>query len=203
MPEALYEVVFGQPDPTDDQLVEAGGDLGKVPLLNTYALLDAAKVTNFVEMLETSSLEHRCLFKGVAYDELKDAAPWIVRLEEHNTFTRNLFTSAGMPSNMWDREPGIYIRSRATLDELWKHFRKFTKARDNKGAWYYIKYWEPAFFVDYVLSMRPEKQKIIIGDCDSFVIVRKKATRHVIKNQSSSSSSSVSVMGNSGELNGL
>lgn len=94
-------------------------------------------------MLEASGLEHRCLFKGNAYDELKNVAPWIARLEEGNAFTRNLFTRSSAPWHLWDTEPGIYIRAHGTLDEMWKHFRKFTKVKDEEGKWFYFRFWEP------------------------------------------------------------
>ncbi|MEP4929489.1 MAG: hypothetical protein ABJT31_17080, partial [Hyphomicrobiales bacterium] len=58
VPDALYEPLFGQPDDTP---------------LHTYAILDAAKFPNLPELLEVSGLVHRCLFKGDAFDELKDA----------------------------------------------------------------------------------------------------------------------------------
>lgn len=37
------------------------------------------QITNLPVLLEASPLEHRCLFKGSAYDALKDVAPWVVR----------------------------------------------------------------------------------------------------------------------------
>lgn len=43
---------------------------------------------------------------------------------------------------MWDKEPGIYIRSRASLDELWKHFRKFTRVQNVHSKWYYWRFWD-------------------------------------------------------------
>jgi len=130
VPDALYEPLFGQPDITGGALAAAGGDLVRLPPLQTYAILDAAKVLSLPEMLEASGLEHRCLFKGAAYDEMKDVAPWIVRLEEGNSFTRNLFTRSDVPWHMWDSEPGIYLRSIGTLNDMWKHFRKFTRVQD-------------------------------------------------------------------------
>ena len=55
VPDAIYEPLFGQPSDAP---------------LHTYAILDAAKVPNLPELLEVSGLEHRCLFKGDAYDDL-------------------------------------------------------------------------------------------------------------------------------------
>lgn len=137
-PDALYGVLFGQSQPSDVEIAVAGGDPQNVPPIQTYALLDAAKITHLPEMLGASDLEHSCLFKGAAYEELKDVAPWLVRLEEGNDFTRNLFTAGCAPWHLWEREAGVYIRSRASLEELWRHFRKFNRIQDENQKWYYL-----------------------------------------------------------------
>lgn len=145
VPDALYGALFDQPDLS----AENGGATCKViavPPLQTYAILDAAKVTNLPELLECSDLEHRCLFKGNAYDEMHNVAPWIVRLEESNSFTRSLFTRSDAPWHLWDQKPGVFFRSRRTLDELQRHFRKFTKVRDENDKWLYLRWWETSFW---------------------------------------------------------
>lgn len=145
VPDALYEPLFGQPEPSAAEVVQYGG-ADKVPPLNTYAILDAAKVVNFVVMLEASGLEYRCLFKGKAAEEMRDVAPYVVRLEEGNDFTRNLFSKdpeQDVPWFMWDKKPGIYVRSRGALADMWKHFRKFTKVQDENGKWFYVRFFDP------------------------------------------------------------
>ncbi|NSX55554.1 DUF4123 domain-containing protein [Parasulfitobacter algicola] len=144
VPTALYDLFFGHLDPSDVNPIALGDTLEDVPHLQTYAILDAAKVTNLPELLAMSELEHRCLFKGQAEDNLRSVAPWIVKLEEGNAFTRHLFTHENdVPWYLWDKEPGIYIRSLATLDQLWKHFRKFTRLQDENGKLYYQRFYDP------------------------------------------------------------
>ena len=157
VPAALQGALFGQPEPTETELAGASGDTSKVLPLHTFAILDAAKVKNLPEMLETSGLEHRCLFKGDAFDKLKDVAPWIVRLEEGNSFTRNLFTRSDAPWHLWDAEPGIYIRSRTKLDVVWAHFRKFTRVQDEYAKWYYWRFWEPKWTIGQLSDMQPDQ----------------------------------------------
>ena len=137
VPDALYEPLFGQPTDTP---------------LHTYAILDAAKVPNLPELLEVSGLAHRCLFKGDAYDELKDVAPWIVQLEDKNAFTRNLFTRSDAPWHLWDSEVGIYLRSTANLQTLNAHFRTFTKLQQTDGRWRYFRFWEPLVLQAYLTA---------------------------------------------------
>jgi len=159
VPDALYQPLFGQPDPTPAEVAQYGS-AEKVPPLSTYAILDAAKVVNFIEMLEASELEHRCLFKGKAAEEMRDVAPYVVRLQEGVDFTRNLFShdpEQEVPWFMWDREPGIYVRSRGSLEEMWRHFRKFTKVQDEDGKWFYFRFWEPKVILNLLSQKRPER----------------------------------------------
>lgn len=155
VPDALHDALFGQPEPRATEIEAAGGDPAAIPPMQTYAILDAAKVTNLPEILERSGLEHRCLFKGNAYDELKNVAPWIVRLEEDNAFTRNLFTRGDAHWCMWDQEPGIYVRARGTLDDMWKHFRKFTRIQDEDGKWFYFRFWEATLYISSTENRPP------------------------------------------------
>ncbi|NSX56065.1 DUF4123 domain-containing protein [Parasulfitobacter algicola] len=149
VPDALQNSLFGQTDPDRP--------------LHTYAILDAAKVTNLPELLSTSKLEHRCLFKGQAADDLKNVAPWVVKLEADNTFTRHLFTHDpvdDVPWYLWDKEAGIYIRSTATLDQLRAHFRKFTKVQDDAKKWFYFRFWEPSVLISYFKDRMIDSDKI-------------------------------------------
>jgi|GEM_PF-2152351 len=143
VPDDLYDFLFGM---AENEVGDNNNDVADDKYLGTYAILDAAKIVNTTELLAVSGLEYRCLFKGDAYDDLKGVAPYIVALKEDNAFTRNLFTSAGAPWHLWPKEAGIYIRSAATLDDLWAHFRKFTKISDEQGKWYFLRFWDGMFF---------------------------------------------------------
>ncbi len=168
VPDALRAPLFGQPEPTEAEIEHYGG-AEAVPPMQTYAILDAAKIFGLPEMLAPSGLEHRCLFKGEAYDEMKDVAPWIVRLEEDNDFTGRQFTEGKPPWCMWGKDVGIYVRSRADLNILWGHFRKFTKVQDENGKWYYWRFWEPAALIKAGESRR-RISKLLYSPQDSFVV---------------------------------
>ena len=113
------------------------------PKSHVYAVIDAAKVFGMPEMLEASGMEHACLFQGDAAEELRDVAPWLVKLEAGRKFTQGLFSSGDTHWQMLDREPGIFLRSSASLRDLRAHLRKFTRIRDEAGKWYYLRFWEP------------------------------------------------------------
>lgn len=151
VPHALYAMLFGQPDAADG---------GAVAPLHTYAVLDAAKVSGLPEMLETSGLEHACLFQGDAADTLRDVAPWIVRLEDGARLTRCLFTKGDAPWQMWDNEPGIFLRSTETLQNVRRHLRKFTNVQDEDSTSYYFRFWEPGLAAWYFESILSDAERV-------------------------------------------
>lgn len=155
VPDALRDTIFGQPEPAIAEIKAAGGDATDLPLMQTYALLDAAKIMHLAERLKASGLEHRCLYQGDAADNHSDAAPWLVRLEDGNAFTRSLFSAAETPENLWWSDPGLFIRSRRGLDDLRNHLRKFTRLQDEQDKWFYFRFWEGWHF--HVLAGRQEK----------------------------------------------
>ncbi len=153
IPHAIRTALFGQQTPDAQTMT---GAPGQQPHTETFALLDAAKVTGLVELLESSELEHRCFFKGRPFEALKDVAPWLVRLEPGNRFTRYLFTDdpqGDVPWYLWRTNPGIFIRSQSGFEQVFKHFRKFIKVTDDTGAWLYVRMAEPAFWQGLI---RPE-----------------------------------------------
>lgn len=136
VPPRIRQQLFSSPE----EIADSGASFS-----NTYAVIDAAKVPGLPEMLESSGLEHECLFQGEAERELKDVAPWVVRLEESSSFTRCLFTSGKASWQMWDAEFGIFVRSEQQLSDLRRALRKFTKVKDQNGKWFYFRFWEPDY----------------------------------------------------------
>ncbi|SFR55642.1 DUF4123 domain-containing protein [Litoreibacter janthinus] len=146
------------PDPLFASLFGPIGDA--VPA--TFAILDAAKLPDLPELLLGSGLEHQCLFSGDALEELGHVAPWIIRLEAENSFTRNLFTQTEPPApwTHWDKDAGIYLRSMASLELLCAHFRKFTKVRmegvpkGDRAEWQFFRFYDPEQAVLYFDAIR-------------------------------------------------
>jgi hypothetical protein len=166
VPDKLYEPLFGQPEPTKQE-IEQYGNQDQVPPMKLYAILDAAKVKvpGLRSLLDTSGLDFACLLTGQDYDELKDSAPYIVELKEDNDFTRTLFTynpnfsDKHLSVHLWHKEPGIYIRSRASLVEVGQHFAQFVRIPDEQGKRYFFRFWEAMYLVELLrqIAIKPGK----------------------------------------------
>lgn len=117
-----------------------------------YALIDVTRAFGLAEDLESSGLEVRSLFTGEAEDALEEVAPWLVKLDLENSFTRRLLTQLeGEDQNgaYWTAESALFLRSEGEMADVWKHLRKFTRVQDETGKWYYLRYWESRFFAIY------------------------------------------------------
>jgi hypothetical protein len=146
VPDALMDVLFGQPDDAPD--------------LHTYAILDAAKIKGLPETITGWGLENRCLYQGQAFDRLGDVAPWIVRLTPNSSFTRHLFTQGPARWHLWDHETGIFLRSHGTLDQLWKHFRHFTILRNDAGDTRYFRFYDPRAAAMYFAGLADWPERV-------------------------------------------
>ncbi len=91
-------------------------------------------------LLETSGLRYQSLFQGEAQEELGEHAPYLVELKDVNDFTRRLFTGSEGVGGLWEKELGIFIRSRTGFDALRKHLRKFTQVQNEEGKWFYFRF---------------------------------------------------------------
>lgn len=172
VPACLQDALFGDP----------GGSAGAP--LGTFAVLDGARISGLPEYLETSGLQHRCLFTGKAEVEMREVAPWIVRLHDDNAFVRNLFTRGAGARHHWDKRPGIYLRSRADLPDVWRHFRRFTKVQDDAGTWFHLRFWEPEVLLDLATCLEPVNALAFFGEM-RFVVPDKAGAVHIVERHAS------------------
>ena len=156
VPDGLYDALFGQPDPSPAEIAAASDDPAAVPAMRTYAILDAAKISDLPEWLEHSGLEHRCLFKNKAQDDYGTVAPWLVELDASSRLLRQLFTRAEGRGHFWDDEAAVFLRTRAGIDPLWRHLRKFTQLRDADGQMRYFRFWQADLLLELLALDRDQ-----------------------------------------------
>lgn len=117
--------------------------------MKVYVILDAGKVTHLISYIEDSDCAYDCLFQGDLFqgdaaEKMREVAPYIVELDLHKNFTRYVFSASSMPSGLWGKEAGIFIRSRLDRFNLRKHFRRFTYIQvESDKTWVFFRFWEP------------------------------------------------------------
>lgn len=172
LPKVVKESLFDQPVTSDGDPAQYGG-ADDAPPLQTFAILDAAKFGAGASEIESCNMPFKCLFIGKAAKELADIAPYIVQLDPRNRFTRRLFKhDPCLPEEMtsmhlWHREPGIYVRTRLSMEALWRHFRRFTRVRDDRGTWFVLRFYDPNVVLDMAEHLeQSNKRRFFVPDIE-------------------------------------
>lgn len=125
-----------------------------------YAIVDAAKAVNLIGIMHDSGLEYRCLFEGQDAKDFRDFSPYLILLNKHSDFTRNLFTSSSMPNALWNKNIAIYLRSTASIDDLAIGFRRLIRAYEVNGEYHYFRFWDGVFAYIFFEELKTFKEYI-------------------------------------------
>ncbi len=125
---------------------------------HVYAVLDAAKVFGLPELLETSGLAYRSLFKGKAAQEYADTAPYVVRLLREHSLTRRLLRATDPEDPLgWTAGPGLFVQTPLSLTGLQIALRKFTMLPDAaQNRRLYFRFYDPVVFRTVMVNAQPE-----------------------------------------------
>ena len=149
----LKELLFGQP--------EQGS------CLRTYFIVDATLRKNITRVFDLDTplvdVPIQCLFKGDAAIELKEVAPYLIDMTVPAESWGDLHKLPGFHQKFfaehWDHGTGIFVRSHADFDQVFRHFRRITKYISNDGKSYFFRFWESNSVFDYFLGIQGNLQK--------------------------------------------
>ena len=129
------------------------------PDTNVVAVLDGASVANLFEMLDRHRPEHCCLFSGDLAPDHAMTAPYLVRLEREDEFTRWIIAEG------WGSHWGIFAAVGAAADfrRVRKHFRTFLMVRSHQGKPLYFRFYDPRVFRVYLPTCNSEEMTYVYG----------------------------------------
>lgn len=137
-PKWLFDAVFGQDASRDN---DPGGGI-----LRSYLLVDATLFSQVAGplSLEESHLPIRSLFQGEAEREYAASAPYILDLTLPDNWQSGApLAYRAFASRYWGHQSGVVLRSRASLDQLRRHLRRFTRMkRSDTGDWVLFRFWD-------------------------------------------------------------
>ncbi len=153
IPADLKERLFGQP--------EDGAQM------RTYLIVDATlrkEITGFFD-LDVLDVPVKCLFKGEAAKEMEEQAPYLVDMTlpdgawDDNglvpAFHRDFFCTH------WGRNTGIFIRTTGHMDDVWRHFRKFTLLpREGAAGRVFVRFWDEQYIRLYFPHIATDKDRV-------------------------------------------
>jgi hypothetical protein len=101
-------------------------------------------------------------FKGRAAIEFEKSAPYLLDL----SLPENAFMDTNkVPKfqidffeNHWGHSTNIFIRTKAPIESVIQHFKKFTKIQDEDNKWYFFRFWEPRKIINFLSETDAEQQ---------------------------------------------
>jgi hypothetical protein len=134
------------------------------PLLQLYAILDAARDTRIYSRLAELEAEVASLFRGEQAQELAAVAPYLVPLYRDDAFTHWLFTYG------WGNSWGVFVESPVGLADLRRHFQGFIMVYDEDGKPLYFRYYDPRVFRVYLPTCSEAELKTVFGPVSSYYV---------------------------------
>ncbi|WP_257812013.1 DUF4123 domain-containing protein [Aggregatibacter actinomycetemcomitans] len=146
-----------------------GGENYPLPKLKTYFVLDANKMPFF----HTLSLKAKMksLFQGRFGDDTAKVAPYLIEVirDEEHIHTGEMMGLFSLKSALhdfnWEDNLGIFIHSYADFDRVYHHLRKFPVLQDERGKWFFFRFYDPKVLRDYlaIIAKHPAKLNKFFG----------------------------------------
>ncbi len=127
-----------------------------------FALLDAARHDSIFPAVMGADCLIACLYRE-APDELARAAPYLVEIQPKSAFADWLF-------RRWGDHWGILLATRARLDDLYRHFRRFLIVKEAGGRRLYFRYYDPRVLRSYLPTCTAEELSTVFGPVERFVL---------------------------------
>jgi hypothetical protein len=128
-----------------------------------YALLDAARDEQVLDLLEKSGEEYECLYEGAPAEELAVVAPYLVRLPPQSKLLDTLVREG------WGKSWGVYLTSQQPLKEVRKHFRHFLKV-ESEGEEYLFRFYDPRVLRAFLPVCNAEETRQFFGPVDCYLM---------------------------------
>ena len=106
-------------------------------ITGNFILLDAARMNEAMEKAKELNPSHESLYKANEDELLQSVAPYLFRFQNQGEFN-NYFLENG-----WGDSWGIVLSSKASFEELHKHFRRFLMVKTEDGVELYFRFYDP------------------------------------------------------------
>jgi hypothetical protein len=131
---------------------------------NTFVILDGASVPGLPETLHRLQPEHECLFRGELEPDMREVAPYLVRLEPDSEFSDWVIEKG------WGKHWGIFALSPADLRTMRQHFRSLLVVYDPEGNPRRFRYYDPRVLSAHLPACNAADLAAMFGPVASYVM---------------------------------
>jgi hypothetical protein len=128
-----------------------------------FAVLDAARSSRVLGLLQQSAEEYRSLYEGHQGNALADVAPYLVRLPQDSSLLGALLAEG------WGENWGIYLTCTSPFLELRRHLRKFLMV--HAEGWenrMYFRFYDPRVLQAFLPTCTEDQLNNFFGPINCF-----------------------------------
>jgi uncharacterized protein DUF4123 len=130
-----------------------------------YAILDAARNIDIaLQVQNIPNVEYVSLYKGLKEEPMWDAAPYLVRCVRDSEFL-NWVVERG-----WGDSWGIFVNSRANLEDVCRHFQEFLIVQNEDGKEMYFRFYDPRVLPSFLSTCAPEERVKFFGPVNQVLV---------------------------------
>ncbi len=136
------------------------------PDLVLWAVLDGASTPQLLDAIFEHGVEHACLYSGELEPDMAEVAPYVVRIEPDEPFTRWLLSQG------WGQSWGIFAATTAATDLrlLRRHLRGLLTVYSPEGAPLYFRYYDPRVLRVYLPTCNSVETRLVFGLVQQFAM---------------------------------
>lgn len=132
--------------------------------MNSYLLLDAARMGEYLEDLKAIAPDHSSLYLSKPEDLLQSVAPYLFPLGT-NKQLENYYFNKG-----WGDSWGIMIHAASDLKNLLRHFRNFLTVKTEEGEELFFRFYDPRVLRVFLPTCDSKQLKDFFGPVDTFTM---------------------------------
>jgi hypothetical protein len=127
-----------------------------------YALIDGAAIPELRSKLYEMKPPHFCLFTGDLAADMAEVAPYLVRLIPQTPF------AAWTVEQFRDKNRGVFVHSRQTVEQMRSHFRSLVTVYDERGNPLTFRFYDPRVLREYLPTCNAAELKVFFGEVESY-----------------------------------
>jgi len=133
-------------------------------ITGNFILLDAARMNEAMEEAQRLNPAHESLYPKEDNVLLQSVAPYLFRFENESEFN-HYFIEKG-----WGDNWGVMINSKASFDELHKHFRRFLMVKTEDGVQLFFRFYDPRVLRIFLPTCDFKQLQEFFGPVQSFLL---------------------------------
>lgn len=127
-----------------------------------FGIVDSARNEEVFRYLVTGDVQYKSLFEGTMDVQSYGVSGFLVECKKESALYQ------WMVGEAWGDSCSIFFTSKASFDELFKHFQQFNRVYLEDDEVVLFRYYDPRVLRVYLPTCNPDEVEVFFGEVESF-----------------------------------